>query len=147
MSVNRTLLSMRSPGSGARARPTTPLEVDRGDRLVTDDPRIVPGSDVHDLAGDDVVGLAVAHEHAHAARKDVHRVVKLAPLGANDRLHVLRPAPARLRHLVADRHRPHGHDLDSTALEGHRLVRLLERLGLDGHGRSVGSGRASVNAC
>jgi hypothetical protein len=92
-------------GFGRSCPPDHALNVDRHRGLVTDHPSVVSWADVGDLAGHDVVGLAIPSPNANVSGEQVHSVVELAPLGPDDRLDVLRPPPARLEHLAADRDR------------------------------------------
>ena len=88
-------LRRHAKGSGAR-----PLE--RGPRLVPDDPCIMAGRNLVHRVRRDVDLLPVVHHDVHVAGDRVAEMVELAPRGACDRRHVRRPAPARLVHGTTD---------------------------------------------
>src|SRR5918911_823955 len=60
------------------------------------DPGVVAGRHVERLARADVQLAAVVHPDGHRALENVADVLDLAAVGAAQRLHVLRPAPAGL---------------------------------------------------
>ena len=71
--------------------------VDDDHRLVADDPGVVAARQRGDVAGaGDELG-AVVHADREPPAHVVLEVRRLAAVGAGDRLHVVRPAPARLR--------------------------------------------------
>src|SRR6267378_2546587 len=71
-------------------------QVERHDRLVTHDPGIVPRLDHPHVASDVLLLAAVVASHVDASGRHDALVEHLAAVAADDRLHVLRPAPARL---------------------------------------------------
>ena len=64
--------------------------------LVTDGEAVVPGWDVEDVARAELGRRAVGELDPEAPGDDEPDVPRLAPLAADDGLHVRRPAPARL---------------------------------------------------
>ncbi|WOX26242.1 MFS transporter [Streptomyces solicathayae] len=119
-------------GVGADAAP-----VDGHARLVAEDPGVVSRLDVEEGAGGQLGGRAVVEDHLHAAADDVTDVMGHAALGADDRLDVLGPLPARLEDGPPHRS-PVGDDQVHPALavlEAAGLVRGVEGLADDsGHG-------------
>src|SRR2546421_5346665 len=88
-------VSLAPPSLGLRV-PGEATEVDADARLVADHPGVVPGRDCDDVAGAALALAAVVHLDVHPAGDAVEEVGRLAAVCASDRLHVLRPAPARL---------------------------------------------------
>jgi len=86
-------------------------EVDEDTRLVTDDPGVVPGSDVNCVTRAAFAFAAVIHQNVHPSRHHIAEVRRLATVGARDRLHVLRPTPTRLEHTTTNRPRA---EIDQT---------------------------------
>src|SRR4051812_242890 len=72
------------------------VHFDEHRRLVADDPAVVPGLDGDDLRRGELQRGAVAVAHADAAARDEADVRVHAEVGADGRLHVRRPAEARL---------------------------------------------------
>jgi hypothetical protein len=58
-------------------------------------------------------------------------MMELAPLCPDDRLHMLRPAPAWLEHLAADRDGADRDEIDGAVIKGDGLVRCVEGLRLE----------------
>src|SRR5437868_1970586 len=102
----------------AGARP-----VDADDRLVSDDPCIVPGRHLRDFARSDVELAAVPHLHMQSARDLVREVWRLEPVCLRDRLHVVRPLPTGLERQAADGAAADVDDLGSAFVELAGLVR------------------------
>src|SRR5215207_5908103 len=73
------------------------VPVDDDDRLVTHDPRIVPGGQGHDITGNAVEFGPVCHQHVDGAGHLVLEVWCLTPSRPGERLDVLGPAPAGLK--------------------------------------------------
>src|SRR5437660_407723 len=65
------------------------LPVDHHARIVTDDPRVVPGRDHREVAGPELHLLPVVHDYLHPARDEVAHVRCLTAVGLRDRLDVL----------------------------------------------------------
>src|SRR5581483_8740782 len=98
-------------------------------RLVSLHPRVVPGRHHRHVARLEHEVGAVFHDHALPPRQDVLHVVLLAALGADGRLHVLRPPPSGLERLPTEDESAEGHDLDPALVEGTpRLIGRVEAL-------------------
>ena len=76
--------------------------VDDDDRLVADDPGVVPGRQRGHLPRHRVELVAVVGADPQRAGQVVLEVRRLAPVGAGDRLDVDGPAPTRLKGEPAD---------------------------------------------
>src|SRR5207237_8239195 len=86
------LPSSRGPGVVAGA-----VEVDGHDRLVSDHPGVVPARQRGEVAGFRDEFRPTVEPDADAAADVVLEVGRLAAVRRRDRLHVVRPAPARLQ--------------------------------------------------
>src|SRR5918995_5028898 len=130
------------------------LPVDENARFITDDPCIVAGGHHGDVPRAIVHLLAIVHYNLHSAGNEVPQVRRLATPGARNRLHVLRPLPARLERRTTNRP-PFEVDqleLALTILEWPSLVGGLETLAdQTGHDRLLTSSRdihvALVSQC
>src|SRR5262245_8545831 len=112
-----------------RRRPgpqTLPLE--RHERLVAEDPAVVPRGDVEHVVRPEIDRAAVLEDVVEPAADDDPRVPSLAPLAADLRLHVGLPAPARLLDRSTDRHVTEPHRDAMRQLAGDELIRLTEVL-------------------
>src|SRR5205814_2371573 len=101
-------------------------ELDRPHGLVAHDPGIVAGLDLVGLPGTELGLAAVVGLHVQPAREDVADVVGLTRVRLRDRLHALRPSPARLEGVPADGGPPDPDHLDLSVVEGPGLVRAFQ---------------------
>ena len=60
------------------------------------------GRDVSSIAGTDLALRAILHHDLHPPRENVEKMRRLAAVGLSDRLHVIRPSPARLERAHKD---------------------------------------------
>src|SRR5207249_4629494 len=81
--------------------------------------------------GPELAARAVVKDDPRPAADDETRVVDLAAGGAGERPNVLRPAPTGFQDCPPDGHITDRHDLRPTLLEGARLVRIAQALGLE----------------
>ena len=116
-----------------------PLEVNGNVRLVAEDPGVMAGRDVEHVARDDFAPLAVSRFECQAPGEHITDVMELAAVRTDDRLHMGRPTPPRLKDLAADRQGSDPHQFHRAVLEPDCLVGLSVALDLDpGHRREFG---------
>src|SRR3954468_5802504 len=106
------------------------LEVDHHGGLVADHPRIVTRRQERDVARLAVELGAVVHLDAQHAGDVVLEVRRLAALGAGERLHRGRPAPAGLEHGAPDGGAADVDQLDAALGKFAHFIRLAEILPL-----------------
>src|SRR5262249_37507829 len=112
---------------GRRGVALQAAEVEQHAGVLADDPRVVPRRHVEGIAGAELTLAAIVHPQRHAPLEHVADVLDLARLGARDRLHVLRPAPAGLERTPADRVSVQIYELDA-ALAADELPYLVRAL-------------------
>jgi hypothetical protein len=91
------------------------------------------GSDDVAVARDQVDLETVVHAHVQLARDDVRDVVALARVGADERLDVVRPPPARAEDRSADRRAGQLDQMDVSVFEAVLLIGRVEVLGFADH--------------
>src|SRR6266542_2396942 len=101
-------------------------------RLIPNDPDVMPGWDVEDVAGPDLGGLAVVHLDVEATLHQQLKVVDLARGRALDRLQGLRPAKARLEDAATDCQGADADQCDEPLGKSAHLIRRVQALLLDG---------------
>src|SRR5271166_2403792 len=121
---------LRLPCVTARAEP-----VDSHHGLLADDPGVVAARQGGDVTGAGNELSAVVHPDRQPAADVVLEMRRLAASGARYRLHVLGPAPPRLKHQPPDLPAGDLEDLGAAVRKLARLVRCLEAsvLGLVHH--------------
>jgi len=92
-------------------------------RLLADGPRVVPGLDVHDVAGANGDLASVVEAHGYLAGQADAGVVSAAGLGTGDQLDVVRSAPARLEDIPAQSEVAEGDDVHVAVVLERTLVR------------------------
>src|SRR5262249_35983850 len=113
-------------------------ELDRVPGLVALHLGVVTRRDVIRVAGRHDELRAVVHPDPQRARDHVADVAELTGAGRGDRLHVARPAPARLEEEAADRDIVQPDDADAAVGERADLVGTLETLALKArHGSTL----------
>jgi len=117
-------------GEGAHARP-----LDHGHRLVADRVPVVAGRNVVDVVRAELEDGAVAEVEPHAARCHDADVSCLAPVAADEGLHVCRPPPAGFLDGPGD---CHARDLDKVLDDSGETDRLV------GAGEGLRSARHEV---
>jgi hypothetical protein len=104
-----------------------PTEVDLNARLIARYLSVVTRRDVEHISSTDLQRGSVIHMDRHGAGDAIAVVVSLAGVGLGDRLHVLRPLPARLEDAPSDDLVTEVDYLGlSPALKGSSLVRGIE---------------------
>ena len=119
-------------------------ELDRVPRLVADDPGVVARRDLIGVAGHDVhLGPVVHLDVQRGRRSRTRRGGSGTSRSADERLDVMRPAPARLADEAADGRLVELDDVDPAVLEAADLVRRREAPALESrHDRIVRNQRA-----
>src|SRR3982750_1116099 len=98
--------------------------------LITDDPRIMAGCHHGKVPWAVVHLLAIVHHNLHSAAYEVTHMCLLTTVGARNRLHMLRPLPARLEGRTPNRptFEVDQLQLPLTVFEWPRLLRRVEAL-------------------
>src|SRR2546423_4240350 len=105
-----------------------PLEVYADERLVADDPRVVPRRYRDHVAGPYLGLRPVVHLYPHAAGDDVDEVADLTTVGSRDLLDALRPLPPRLESGAHHLRAAHVENLHRPLVNIARLLRRVETL-------------------
>ncbi|HEX6757503.1 MAG TPA: hypothetical protein VF086_03685 [Propionibacteriaceae bacterium] len=102
--------------------------------------------DLEGVAAYDVKRGAVGHLDVQVPGHHVAEVVHLAALGTDDRLDMLRPAPARLEHGAPDGHLSQLYQLDACLLDRTDLVGMVKALAAQLHEPIVRIGTTSAGS-
>src|SRR5215472_7073195 len=96
--------------------------------LVADDPAVVPGGNIEDVAGSQFFNCAILHGKARSSGDNDADMFNHAELRAARFADVFRPAPTRLVSRATDGHAVDMHDFEFSFFERHGFVWLVETL-------------------
>src|SRR5581483_4127685 len=123
------------------------LELEADERLSADHLGVVAGLDHVRLAGAELENRSVRVRDAHPARVDDADVPELAPLGADDRLYAVRPAPAGLEREPCGGRPAEVDDVRARLVGGAGLVGRVEVALLDTCHGNLRGGEAPILSC